>query len=109
MSDPDSNCFLRLTFFWMGIARWGFGGFIGLGNTLFMRLDGEGHLSLGLGYLSLSAVIDCIVKFIALGDFDSVELFVGMNVVPLGVGKTWFCYILGTAGGIKMGDRKSVV
>jgi len=27
------------------------------------------------------------------------------NVVPLGVGKTWFCYILGTAGGIKMGPE----
>ena len=45
-----------------------------------------GHLSLGLGYLSLSAVIDCIVKFIAGGDFDSVELFVGMNVGDISLG-----------------------
>ena len=45
-----------------------------------------GHLSLGLGYLSLSAVIDCIVKFIAGGDFDSLELFVGMNVGDISLG-----------------------
>jgi len=43
-------------------------------------------LSLGLGYLSLSAVIDCIVKFIAGGDFDSLELFVGMNVGDISLG-----------------------
>ena len=45
-----------------------------------------GHLSLGLGYLSLSAVIDCIVKFIAGGDFDSLELFVAMNVGDISLG-----------------------
>ena len=45
-----------------------------------------GHLSLRLGYLSLSAVIDCIAKFIAFGDFGSVELFVGMNVGDISLG-----------------------